>query len=434
MLNQIIAEDLDIVIRNNDYAIYHAENVLLTPGGSEFCHSGIRLLQHIIRELTFYNEFQESRVNCFSIYCYQKDNVEKSTGLIKEIFSQLLDLDPFMRKKFNREEEQKIENTKSILAELENEWQPLHFIYGGATIVSRVFNDFINERMPKGYDISALSYEEAKSIIYNYYSGMSVEKKSAVNLLVKYHLSGIITPIFLVDLLITPSEYANAVFNLNLPQFRNSALYGRYFEILQQEYFEPPTIKANTARRDFEKVKDEALSAVEYIVLHQQEKPGAPDLDEILKLGENYNVEFKSTLRMNLKAGKKDVNIEHASLKTIAAFLNSNGGVLLVGVRDDSSIEGIETDAFDNEDRFSLHFWNLLKSSMGQDVSAFIQTSFHIKDGKTVFMVNCSKSTRPVFLRQSGFGEEFYIRVGPSSGKLEISEALKYINERFDKN
>jgi len=51
--------------------------------------------------------------------------------------------------------------------------------------------------------------------------------------------------------------------------------------------------------------------------------------------------------------------------------------------------------------------------------------------GKTVCRVHCLKSQKPVFLKQSGFDEAFYIRIGPSSGSLEISEALKYIAGRF---
>ena len=431
---KIEAEDLDIVIRANDYAIYHRDAVMLTPEGAEFSHSGVRLLQHILRELTFHKEFKESNINCYSIYCFHKDYISNGLGILDRNFEQLLEFDPFMRKKFFKDKDETVEKKVSIFSELENEWQPLHFIYGGATIVSRVFNDFINERMPKGYDISTLTYTEVAAIVHDYYISLSDDKKSAINLLAKYHLSGIITPMFLVNLWITPSEYANAVFNLNLPHFRNNSIYQKHIELLENDNFEPPVIRGESARRDFEKVKDDALSAVEYVVLLQQELPGTPDLDEILSKGENYGVEFKSTLRMNLKAEKKDPNIEHASLKTIAAFLNSNGGVLLIGVRDDASIEGIESDDFDSEDRFSLHFWNLVKSSLGQDVSAFLQTKFDKVGEKTVFSVRCGKSTRPVFLRQANFGEEFYIRVGPSSAKLNISEALQYINERFVQN
>jgi hypothetical protein len=37
----------------------------------------------------------------------------------------------------------------------------------------------------------------------------------------------------------------------------------------------------------------------------------------------------------------------------------------------------------------------------------------------------------PVFLRQPGADEAFYIRVGPSSNAKDISEALKYIEDHF---
>ncbi len=429
---QINSDNLDIVIRTNDYAIYNQGEVLTTPDGHEFSHSGNRLLQHILRELTFYNEFLDSNINCYSLYSYQKDFIEVGLGLLSRKFDEILEFDPFIRKKF-RKDIPNIDKTKSaaFFSELDSGGQPLHFLYGGTAVISRVFNDFLYERMPKGYDPTEIDYREAAAIISNYYNSLSDAQKAGVNLLAKYHLSGIITPMFLVNLLITPSEYANAVFNLNLPQFVNSKNLSVYRELFENDSAEIPVLSKESPRRDFEKVKDEALSAVEYIVLLKQEVPGTPNLDKILKEGESYNTEFKSTFRMNLKSGKKDPNIEHASLKTIAAFLNSNGGVLLIGVKDNGEIEGIESDAFDNEDKFSLHFWNMVKSTMGQDISSFLQTNFEHRNDKTIFTVRCLQSTRPVFLKQSGFGEEFFIRVGPSSAKLDISEALQFINDRF---
>jgi len=429
---KIIPENLDIVIREFDYAIYNGQNILLTPDGNEFTHSGIRLLQHILRELTFDKNADSNLINCYSIYCYQKDYVEQNLGVLTRNFFELLECDPFMRKKFTSEVLDFTNNSASIFEDLENEWQPLHFIYGGATIVSRVFNDFIYERMPKGYDISNLTFNEASKIVHNYYLSLSDDKKAAVNLLAKNHFSGIITPMFLVNLRITPSEYANAVFNLNLPHFRNNTILEKYVSLIENDLCLPPVIRKESPKKDFEKVKDDALSAVEYVVLIKEELSNEISISELLTDGESYNVEFKSTLRMNLKTNKKDANIEHASLKTIAAFLNSGGGTLLIGVQDNSEILGISADEFDNEDRFSLHFWNLIKASIGQDVSSYIQTKFETIASDTIFIAKCSRSTRPVFLKQSGFNEEFFIRVGPSSAKLEISEALKYIKERFE--
>ncbi len=430
---EIIPENLDITIKDGYYAIYNCGTVLQTPEGSEFAHSNIRLLHQILRELTFDQRFNDSHINCSSIFCNQKDFVESGLGLLTRSFDEILECDPFMRRKYLKDTGEVPERTIGILSELDNLKIPLHFIYGGTTVVSRVFNDFLLERMPKGFDISLINFANAAEIIRDYYFSLSDYKKAAINLLAKYHLSGVITPMFLVNLWITPSEYANAAVNLNLSHFRNDKVYDRHIRLLEYENEIPPVIRLETVRQDFERIRNEALSAIEYVLLVSQEIPGKQDLSELLKAGESYSVEYKSTLRMNLKSEKKDANIEHASLKTIAAFLNSGGGVLLIGVDDKSGIVGIETDDFDNEDRFSLHFWNLVKTAVGQDISAFLQTGFETVEDKTVFIVRCSKSTRPVFLKQSGFGEEFYIRVGPSSAKLDISEALKYINERFDK-
>jgi Putative DNA-binding domain len=90
---------------------------------------------------------------------------------------------------------------------------------------------------------------------------------------------------------------------------------------------------------------------------------------EMIAQGESGKLEFKSTLRWDMKAGKTNPAVERASLKTICAFLNATGGTLLIGVRDDGSIEGIESDKLLNDDRFLLHLWTLIRTCLGRDVS-----------------------------------------------------------------
>ncbi|HEY7698388.1 MAG TPA: DEAD/DEAH box helicase family protein, partial [Vicinamibacteria bacterium] len=52
-------------------------------------------------------------------------------------------------------------------------------------------------------------------------------------------------------------------------------------------------------------------------------------VEELLKLQESKTLEFKSSLRWNLKEDRKDDrHVTHAALKTIAAFLNTEGGDL----------------------------------------------------------------------------------------------------------
>ena len=79
--------------------------------------------------------------------------------------------------------------------------------------------------------------------------------------------------------------------------------------------------------------------------LFDQYLRGHRNAEELIKRGESKTLEFKSTLRWNLKEDRKDQAVTRAVLKTIAAFLNTEGGDLLIGVADDGSIVGIEQDA-----------------------------------------------------------------------------------------
>ena len=62
---------------------------------------------------------------------------------------------------------------------------------------------------------------------------------------------------------------------------------------------------------------------------------------ELIEKGENEQVEFKSSMRWNTKSEKNDHLIEQAIIRTIAGFLNTKGGTLLVGVADNGEILGI---------------------------------------------------------------------------------------------
>ena len=154
------------------------------------------------------------------------------------------------------------------------------------------------------------------------------------------------------------------------------------------------------------------------------------DLSSILVNGESEAVEFKSTLRTNLHTGNKDPRMELSVLKTIAGFLNTNGGMLVIGVSDDSSPIGIQADGFANEDKMSLHLVNIIKSRMGSPAMTNIHAHFDDYDDCRVMVVKCRKSPTPVFLKD-GDVERFYIRTGPSTTELSASQTQEYIKQRF---
>lgn len=154
-------------------------------------------------------------------------------------------------------------------------------------------------------------------------------------------------------------------------------------------------------------------------------------LGSIIESGESDRVEFKSTVRWNLKKNCVDKAIEIAWLKTIVAFQNTDGGVLLIGVEDDGNILGTDADGFANEDKLLLHINNLIKQHIGLNTIANIRFNPISIEGKTVLPIECRMSREPVFLR-IGAAEDFYVRVGPGSRKLSTSEVLSYLSTRQD--
>jgi len=149
----------------------------------------------------------------------------------------------------------------------------------------------------------------------------------------------------------------------------------------------------------------------------------------LIHQGEDDDLEFKSTLRWNLKTEKPDKFISLASLKTVAAFLNSDGGTLLVGVDDGGEILGIDMQNFSNEDKYLLHFNNLLKQHIGLEFVQHIAFGLKPIEDKKILVVDCEPSKEPVFLKQND-EEEFYVRVGPGSRKLPTSKVLDYLKSR----
>jgi type I restriction enzyme, R subunit len=158
--------------------------------------------------------------------------------------------------------------------------------------------------------------------------------------------------------------------------------------------------------------------------------------EELIKAGESKTLEFKSTLRWNLREDRQDDKlVTHAVLKTIAAFLNTEGGDLLIGVADDASIVGLEYDRLDSEDKFMRHVAQAVRNGLGDRAGTCIDPKTQVVEGKTVCIVSCQRSPEPVFLKWKGTETvpegDFYVRNGPGSVKLPPNSAQEYIKTRF---
>ena len=91
------------------------------------------------------------------------------------------------------------------------------------------------------------------------------------------------------------------------------------------------------------------------------------ELDTLLKQHESKTLEFKSTLRWNLKENRKDPAVTNAVIKTIAAFLNT---------------------------------------PLGDRAGTCVDPRMQIVKGKTVCVVTCQRSPEPVFMKAKEMAEE----------------------------
>jgi type I restriction enzyme R subunit len=159
--------------------------------------------------------------------------------------------------------------------------------------------------------------------------------------------------------------------------------------------------------------------------------------EELIQRGESKTLEFKSTLRWSLKEDRQDDKaVTHAVLKTVAAFLNTEGGDLLIGVADDGAIVGIERDQLESDDKFMRHLAQVVRNALGDRAGTCIDPKTQIVQGRTVCVVSCQRSPEPVFLKWKGVESvaegDFFVRSGPGTIKLPPDSATEYIRTRFD--
>jgi hypothetical protein len=159
-------------------------------------------------------------------------------------------------------------------------------------------------------------------------------------------------------------------------------------------------------------------------------KPLQHSLAEMISNGETHQMEFKATLRTNLHTKSKDPRMEFSVLRTIAGFLNTNGGILTIGIFDDGSPVGIDIDGFENEDKMALHLVNLIKTQLGTLTMSYVHIHFDDYESNRVMVIDCNRGVNPIYLKE-GDNNRFFIRTGPSTSVLTTKEAIEYIKDRF---
>ncbi len=158
------------------------------------------------------------------------------------------------------------------------------------------------------------------------------------------------------------------------------------------------------------------------------------NISQLISYGEGPRLEFKSTFRWDIRNSQTNKNLEKSVMKTIAAFLNTDGGQLVIGVEDNGEIYGLDSDYETlnkkNTDGFENHFNMIFNSLIGVQFRHNVELDFQKVEDKEVCLVTVEPADEPAYLKIDGI-EEFYIRTGNTTARIQFSEADSYKESRW---
>ncbi|MDG2285785.1 MAG: DUF3387 domain-containing protein, partial [Alphaproteobacteria bacterium] len=145
-------------------------------------------------------------------------------------------------------------------------------------------------------------------------------------------------------------------------------------------------------------------------------------------------VEYKSTARWNVEEQRKDKTMEHVVAKTVAGFLNAQGGTLLIGVNDDGKPLGLDNDyqlaKHKNSDGYISWLDDMLQNALGHAGAHRVQIRIDVIEGKDVCRLDVPAASKPIWLTK-GDTQVLFERRNNSTRPVPEEEVDSFIEERF---
>jgi uncharacterized repeat protein (TIGR03833 family) len=167
---------------------------------------------------------------------------------------------------------------------------------------------------------------------------------------------------------------------------------------------------------------------------------------------ENQFVEKKSSFAYDINLNKKNEYLQTVAAIAVASFMNSEGGFVYIGVSDDGTPLGLDSDYSlissrpNNdglEEKIKQSFLRLLDNQI--ELQQCLSFNFPVIDDKEICEIHVKPAKKPIFLKAKKctvviddehkpqrWIEDFYIRNGNSHYLIEKnSELYEYFFKRF---
>ena len=163
--------------------------------------------------------------------------------------------------------------------------------------------------------------------------------------------------------------------------------------------------------------------------------PALRTVEELLENDEDDAVEFKSTARWDLRENAPSKLIEDAVVKTVADFLNADGGTLLIGVGPDREVQGLDVDYQrvkpPNGDGFVNWLTTHLINALDHTAASHVRARIVEHDGVETCRVDVGRSPRPLLANTSAKEGAFFVRLNNSTRPLTVDEQPTYVSEHW---
>ena len=164
------------------------------------------------------------------------------------------------------------------------------------------------------------------------------------------------------------------------------------------------------------------------------------DLENLVDEWESNTVEFKATLRTQISAGNmRSVDATEQVIEAVAGFLNTDGGIVVIGIDNDKNPIGVHIDGFPSEDNMGVHLDNILTERLNHVVvSNNLRTSFQDYRGVRALLIHCIpyidgadvKGRKSDDRRNRDNDPHFYVRRRFSTIELHGVEVSRHLEER----
>ena len=168
-------------------------------------------------------------------------------------------------------------------------------------------------------------------------------------------------------------------------------------------------------------------------------KNRANQIEKILKR-ENKFIEFKETFFTSTSTEIRKNNtktVKFSALKTITAFLNTDGGTLFIGIKDakntksgENEVVGIDKDDFKTKDQYVTRIAQTGFNALDIIFAKHVNINLFEYENKTICEIKCEKAKSPAYLKGTHFDEDD----NTNNGKKDDGKNAEIPYIRYDSN